>query len=71
MKLAQSVTRLLDVAMHLRDQVLDAREPPLAAQPLDERDPQRPAVEVAVEVDQVGLDQHPAAGLEGRAARRR
>ena len=38
----------------------------LAAQPGDERDPQGLAVEVAVEVDQVGLDQHPAAGLEGR-----
>ena len=43
--------------MHLRDQLLDARKPPLAAQAGDERDPQRLAVEVALEVDQVGLDQ--------------
>ena len=38
----------------------------LAAQALDEGDPQRRAVEVLVAVDQVGLDQHAAAGLEGR-----
>src|SRR3954452_4987130 len=56
----------LDVAMHLRDEVLDPGKAPLAAQPGDERDPQRLTVEVAVEVDQIGLDQESAPGLEGR-----
>src|SRR5581483_3404493 len=59
--------RLLRVAAHLRDQVLDARKAPLAAKAGDERDAQALAVEVAVEVEQVGLDEEPAAGLEGRA----
>ena len=58
---------LLDVAVHLRDQVLDPGEALLAPQPLDEGDPQGLPVEVLVEVDEVGLDQQPAPGLEGRA----
>ena len=65
------LARLLDVAVHLRDQLVDRVEALLAPHPLQERDPQRLAVEVAVEVDQVGLDQQAAAGLERRAARRR
>src|SRR5437588_4005628 len=57
----------LDVASDLRHQLLHRGEEPLAAQALDEVDAQLRAVQVALEVDQVGLDQHPAAGLELRA----
>ena len=42
-------------------------EAPLAAQAGEEREPQLAVVEVAVEVEQVGLDEHAAAGHEGRA----
>ena len=44
-----------------------AGEAPLAAQALEELEAQRAAVQVAVEVEQVGLDQLAPAGLEGRA----
>ena len=56
-----------DVAVHLLDERLDGREAPLAAQALRGSPGAAPAVEVAVEVEQVGLDQHAAAGLERRA----
>ena len=46
---------------------VDRVEAPLAAQPGEEREPQLAVVEVAVEVEQVGLDEHAAAGDEGRA----
>src|ERR1700760_4486213 len=57
----------LDVAVHLRDQRVDAFVGDLVAQLLDEGDAQVLAVEVALEVDQVGLDQHAEVGVEGRA----
>src|SRR3954468_19573258 len=67
--------RGLDVAMHLLDEPLDRVEAPLAAQPGEERDPQLAVVEVALEVEEEGLDEHAAAGDEGRphadAGRRR
>ena len=44
------------VAPHLGDQHADVREALLPAQPCDEAQPQRFAVEVAVEVEQVSLD---------------
>src|SRR5262249_14311392 len=58
---------VLNVDLHLGDQVLDPGEALLAAQALDEGDAQGAAVEVFFAVDQVGLDQDPPAGLEGRA----
>ena len=45
------------VAVHLVDQVVDRLEAHLAAQVGDELDPGRLAVEVAVEVEEVGLQQ--------------
>src|SRR3954467_9941269 len=67
--------RGLDVAMHLVDEPLDRVEAPLAAQPGEEGDPQLALVEVALEVEQESLDEHAAAGDEGRphadAGRRR
>ena len=66
MKVAQTCLRLLDVAVHLLDQFLDLVVRALAAQALDEGDPQGLAVEVLFVIDQVGLDQDPPAGLEGR-----
>src|SRR5919109_355444 len=65
---------LADVAAHLLDERLDRLEALLAAQPLEELKAQRLPVEVAVEVEQVGLDELAAAGLEHRPhadARRR
>src|SRR5215210_7817473 len=56
--------RLFDVAVHLRDQLLDRVEALLAAQALEERDAQDLAVDVLVEVDQVGFDEQAAAGGE-------
>src|SRR3954447_4172818 len=58
---------LLDVGGDLLGQGLDRGEELLSAQPLQEVDPQPPAVEVALVVDQVGLDEPPAARLELRA----
>src|SRR4051812_40552211 len=52
--------------MHLLDERLHGLETPLAAQALYEGDPERLAVEIAVEVDQVRLDQQAAASLELR-----
>src|SRR5918999_3171039 len=57
---------LLDVGPHLLLEGLDRLEALLAPHPLDERHAQRLAVEVALEVDQVGLDEQPSAGLEHR-----
>src|SRR4051795_5102693 len=67
--------RGLDVAMHLLDEPLDRLEVPLAGQPGEERARQLSVVEVALEVEEEGLDEHAAAGDEGRphadAGRRR
>src|SRR3954447_24977371 len=51
---------LLDVRGDLLGQRLDGGEELLAAQALEEVDVQLLAIEVPLEVDQVGLDQHPA-----------
>src|SRR5947207_785134 len=59
------LARALDVALHLGDERLGGVKAPLAAQALDEVKPQLAAVEVALEVQQVGLDQLAAARLEG------
>src|SRR6202042_963891 len=55
---AAQPARLLDVVVYLLDQHVDGGKPALAAQALQEVDPQPPAVEVDVAVDQVGLQQH-------------
>src|SRR5689334_20555224 len=47
---------LRDVRAHLLDERVDRLEALLAAQPLEELEAQRLAVDVAVEVEQVGLD---------------
>src|SRR4051795_10039384 len=65
---------LVDVAAHLVDERVDRVEPLLAAQPLEELETQRLAVEVVVEVEQERLDELPPAGDEHRPdadARRR
>src|SRR5436190_7030623 len=61
------LARALDVAVHLGDERLRAGKAPLAAQALDEVKPQLAPVEVALEVQQIGLDQLAAARLEGGA----
>src|SRR6516164_7038496 len=48
--------RLLDVVLQLFDQLRGAAERPRLAQPLQEIDRQRLAVQVAVKADQVDLD---------------
>src|SRR3954451_25443284 len=58
---------LIDVPAHLGDELVDRVEALLAPQPLEEGDPQGLTVEIAVEIEQVGLDQQAAPGLEGRA----
>src|SRR5512132_452830 len=63
---AGDVAGPLDVAAHLLDERLDAVEAPLAAQPLEEVEPQVLAVQIGLDVDDVGLDQHPAPGVESR-----
>lgn len=55
---------LVDVALDLRHELVDPVEPLLAAQPLEELQLDLLAVEVALEVEQVGLDQHAQGGLE-------
>src|SRR5918911_5459928 len=55
---------LVDVRAHLLDERLDRVEALFAAQPLEELEAQRLAVEVAVEVEQVGLDELAPAGDE-------
>src|SRR3954449_5655188 len=57
---------LVDVAPHLLDEGLDGVEALLAAQPLEELQPERLAVDVVVEVEQEGLDELAAAGDEHR-----
>src|SRR4051812_13881218 len=57
---------LVDVPAHLLDERVDRVEALLAAQPLEELEPQRLPVEVAVEVEQERLDELPAAGYEHR-----
>ena len=59
------LARLGHVALHLLHERVHGLEALLAAHPLQEGDAQRLAVEVALEVDQVRLDQQAAAGLEG------
>src|ERR687898_594719 len=60
---------LVDVAPQLGDETVHALETHLTADPRVERDLGVLAVEVAVEVEQVGLDQERAAlGIEGGAA---
>src|SRR4051794_20661327 len=56
-----------DVAVHLLDQRVDGVEALLAADALDEVQPQLEAVQVALEVEDERLDEQPAAGDEGRA----
>src|SRR6185436_19106965 len=58
---------LVDVAVHLLDERLDRLEALLAAQPLEELEPQRLPVQVAVEVEQERLDQLAAARDEHRS----
>src|SRR4051794_8183649 len=57
---------LVDVRAHLLDERLDRVEALLAAQALEELEAQRLAVQVAVEVEQEGLDELAAAGHEHR-----
>src|SRR5438128_4815137 len=59
------LARALDVAAHLLDERVGGVEAPLAAQSRKEVQAQLAAVQVALEVEQVGLDQLAAAGLEG------
>src|SRR3954452_21278565 len=56
-----------DVVVHLAHEVVDGREAALPAQALAEVHAQRRVVEVALEVEDVGLDQLVAPGLELRA----
>src|SRR4051794_4366529 len=53
-----------DIPPHLLDQIVDRREAPFAAQALDELDGELLAVEIALPVDEEGLDQLVATGLE-------
>src|SRR5215210_4693653 len=52
---------VLDVAVHLRHEALRGVEAALAAQAREEGDAQLAGVEVALEVEQVGLDEDAAA----------
>src|SRR2546427_1522761 len=61
------LARALDVPAHLLHERVGAVEATLAAQSREEVQAQLAAVQVALEVEQVGLDQLPAAGLEGGA----
>ena len=49
-----------DVAVHLGDQIVDVVESLLTAEPVREADASRLAVEVAVEIEDIGLDQRQA-----------
>src|SRR3712207_8376834 len=51
-------------------ELLDRSEALLAPHALHERDAQGLAVEIALEVDQVRLDEQPPAGLEDRKSKR-
>ena len=53
--------------MHLLDERIHRLETALAAQPARERHAQGLAVQIALEVDQVGLDQETAALLQATA----
>src|SRR5690348_10583891 len=64
---ARELARAGDVAVQLLDERLDRVEPQLVAQPVRELEPDRRAVDVAVEVEQVGLDADRVAAVgEGR-----
>src|SRR6185436_7105821 len=64
---SDQLTDVLDVAVHLLDQRLDRIEALLAADPLDEIQPQLPPVQIALVVEDEGLDEQAAAGDERRA----
>src|SRR5215218_2447022 len=66
-ELAADPPGVLDVALHLLDQLVDLGVGALSPQALDEGDPEDLAVEVFFAIDQVGLDQDSPAALEGRA----
>src|SRR4051794_30673681 len=57
---------LVDVPAHLLDERVDRVEALLSAQPLEELEAQRLAVDVGVEVEQERLDQLASAGHEHR-----
>src|SRR5438105_11599527 len=59
------LARSLDVVVHLLDDRVGGVKAPLATQSRKEVQAQLAAVQVALEVEQVGLDQLAAAGLEG------
>src|SRR2546430_7278594 len=65
-ELSRQLARSRDVAVDLLDQRLDRCKQPLAPQPREEVDAQLGPVEVLVVVDEMRLDQDPAAGLEHR-----
>ena len=67
----RDAARVVDVALHLLDELLDRVEAQLAAQAREERQPQLAAVEVAVEPEQERLDEQPAARSRTSGARRR
>src|SRR5579884_1305106 len=56
---------LRDVALHLLDQGLDALEPALPAQPLEELHPENLPVQVHLPIQDIGLDEHGPARAEG------
>src|SRR4051794_4311965 len=56
--------RALDVAVHLIHEGVDGREPTLAPQPREELQPKFGPVQVAGEIEDVGLDQDATTGLE-------
>src|SRR5690349_25176558 len=58
---------VLHVPVHLLHERVDGVEALLAAQAVEELEPQLLPVDVAVEVEQVRLDEQPAPGLERRA----
>src|ERR1700687_1236426 len=59
----EQLARAIDVASHLLDKRLRRVEAPVAAQALEKLEAQLAAVEVAVEVEHVGLDELTPAGL--------
>src|SRR5712671_520558 len=55
-----------DVEAHLSDQIVDRIESLLAAEPVQEADPSRLAVEITVEIEDVGLHERQSrVGVEG------
>src|SRR3954451_24903680 len=66
-RMSDQAADFLDVATHLLDQRRRRLEAPLAADAVDELEPQLAAVEVAVEVQQERLDEQAATRDERRA----